>query len=101
MSDTYDVRLSTTVGSTLREAPELTARVRALVERLRHDPADVLTSEDVIRVPDRAILDHDDPNLAFYRLRERDLEIGFYVDRLRKIISLTSVTAPHHGERRS
>jgi hypothetical protein len=97
MTDVYEVRLSAAVGSTLAHSPYLTDRVRNLVVRLRDDPADVLTSETVIRLSDRVILGRDDPNLAFYLLRDRGLELGFYVDRLKKLISITSVTDLRHA----
>jgi len=79
-NDLYDLRVSTTAGNTLSTLARdgyLTSRVRSFVERLRTDLVGVLTSESVLRVPDRVILGPDDPNLAFYRFQDRDLEIGF------------------------
>jgi hypothetical protein len=97
MTDGYEVRLSTAAGSTLASEPHLTPRVRSFVNRLQTDLVDVLTSEDVLRVPDTVILDRDDPNLAFYRFRDSQLEIGFYVDRLKRLIAITSIEAPRRG----
>jgi mRNA-degrading endonuclease RelE of RelBE toxin-antitoxin system len=92
MNDAYDLRVSATAGSTLSGDPHLTSGVRSFVDRLRTDLVGVLTSEDVVRVPDKVILGRDDPNLAFYRFRQGELEIGFYVDRSKKLVVITSVT---------
>jgi hypothetical protein len=43
------------------------------------------------------ILGRDDPNLAFYRFQDRDLEIGFYVDRPKKLIVITSISTAQRG----
>jgi hypothetical protein len=93
MAEQYEVLLDSKVGSALARSPTSVARekLRNIVRKMGDRLAEVLTGDNVIRIPDQAILDRNDPNLAFYQLRDKDVEVGFYVDRPRKRVFITSL----------
>lgn len=76
-------------------------RVMAILSRMIGDLANVLTDEGVTRISDQEILGKTDPNLAFYALQDDDIEIGFYVDRKDRTITLTSILQSPTKRRRS
>ena len=92
MNEAYEVRVDAKAGSSLHALDPLRRqRLGTLIVRLGRDLGDVLASDHVVRIPDRRIIDRDDPMLAFFQWRDRDLEVGFYVDRLKKRIAITSI----------
>jgi hypothetical protein len=94
MNEVYEVRVDAKAGSSLHTLDPLRRhRLATLIARLGRDLGDVLASDKVVRIPDWRIIDRNDPTLAFFQWSDQDLEVGFYVDRMKKRISITSINA--------